>query len=524
MSVMKRRTAAGGSVMGGIVGVALAATAIAAAAIEGPARVASAVALQQPPAPAASPPRTDVGINLFGIQPYNREQVFANLIAQGEWFLSRGEGWTAMPASRLDAHGWVRSLAADEFATLPFFVPPTAVTLNVRCTFAGQGRLSSGGAASLERQDGNVATFTLVATGRPDEGAWLQLDATDAADPVRNLDCRGADVPRQQVFDAAFLQSLKGFAAVRFLDWQRVNDNPVSRWATRTTPDHATQAGPGGVAIEHMVQLANEAGVDPWLIMPYAADDAYIEGFARLVHAQLGRGRTAYVELGNEVWNDMFPASQQARAEGVAAGLAPADDPYRAQMRRYAQKSRAAFQIWTRVFADDPRRLVRVVSSHNVSPDSADMILGYEDVARWTDALATAPYIHMKLDDMGVGDVDRIYAGMDKAIDETLAFAVANRAIAARHGKRFIAYEGGQHLVTRDLTLAALIQRDPRMEGVYTSYLQRWRSRLGDRMMLYASTTPIGEHGSWGLREHAGQPLAETPKARAVGRFLASAR
>ena len=42
------------------------------------------------------------------------------------------------------------------------------------------------------------------------------------------------------------------------------------------------------------------------------------------------------------------------------------------------------------------------------------------------------------------------------------------------------AYEGGQHLVTPDLELARAIQRDPRMEAIYTRYLTGWRDRFGD--------------------------------------------
>lgn len=474
-----------------------------------------------PAAAAGPPPATEVGINLFGIAPYNRQQVFANLIAQSEWFVSSGDGWSAMPAAQLDRQGSVRFLRPGEIAPRPLVLPPTPFgTLAVRCTFVGQGSLSAGGIASVTAQDAGSVDVALTETGRPDEGAWVQLDATRPDDPLRDLDCRARSAPRDRLFDPAFLETLRGFAAVRFLDWQRVNDNPASRWPTRTLPGDSSQAGPGGVAIEHMVQLANEAGVDPWFIMPYAADEAYIGGFARYVHDHLARGRTAYVELGNEVWNGMFAAARQAEAEGVAAGLAPAADPFRAQMRRYAQKSRTALSIWTRAFADRPDRLVRVVSTHNAYPDAAPMILGFEDMARWTDALAVAPYIHLDLDGRGLGDRDWVFARMDAAIDEALDFAAANRTIAAGYGKRLIAYEGGQHLVTRDVPFATAIQRDPRMETVYRRYLEQWRDRIGDRMMLYASIAPIDEYGSWGLREHAGQRLAEAPKLRAVRRFL----
>ena len=91
---------------------------------------------------------------------------------------------------------------------------------------------------------------------------------------------------------------------------------------------------------------------------------------------------------------------------------------------------------------------------------------------------------------------------------------------ATRFGTDLFAYEGGQHLITRDVALAQAVQRDPRMAGVYARYLTAWRDTIGDRVMLYASTAPIGEFGSWGLREYAGQPIGDTPKLRAVRQFL----
>ena len=43
-------------------------------------------------------------------------------------------------------------------------------------------------------------------------------------------------------------------------------------------------------------------------------------------------------------------------------------------------------------------------------------------------------------------------------------------------------------------------------------------------LTLYASTAPIADYGSWGLKEYAGQPLDQTPKLRAVKQFQARAR
>ena len=117
------------------------------------------------------------------------------------------------------------------------------------------------------------------------------------------------------------------------------------------------------------------------------------------------------------------------------------------------------------------------------------------------------------------------FAGRRLDVDEDvftseLGTAHRNRAIAAEFGKRFIAYEGGQHLVTRDVEFARRVQRDPLMGATYRAYLERWRREMGDDLVLYASTAPIGEYGAWGLREYAGQPTNNAPKLEAVRAFL----
>lgn len=467
-------------------------------------------------------PRTALGINLFGLQTFNRQQVFANMIAQSEWFSSRGDGWTPMPASQLDAAGWVRMLDPGQTAPRPLVLPAAPFRpVTLRCTFAGHGKLEAGGVARVIGRQAKAVELELSPTGREDEGAWVELVGTDPADPLRDLDCRKTGAPSGQRFDPEFLAFLSGFEIIRFLDWQRINDNAPVSWSNRALPDGATQAGPAGASIEDMVDLANASGADPWFLMPYGADDDYVRRFARLVHARLAPERKVYVELGNEVWNDIFDAAGQAEREGLALGLG-GGDAMRARMERYADKMLATMRIWTETYADRPNMLVRVCASQHANPDLARMILDRGDAARWVDALATAPYLWLDLDSEDGADPDTVFAAMPASIERTFAMAQGNRDIAAAHGLRYIAYEGGQHLVTRKLDLARAVQRDPRMGQVYEGYLEGWRKQFGDVLVLYAATAPIGEYGAWGLREYAGQPAAETPKLEAVRRFQAS--
>lgn len=460
-----------------------------------------------------------IGINLFGLENFNRQQVFTNLIVQSEWFSSEGDGWTVMKANQLDKNGWVRYLKLGQKAPRPLMLPPApAATVNVRCTYQGTGQLEPGGIARHRDSGAGFLAFDLPMTGAPDEGAWIDLVRTDPQNPVRNIDCRDVRRPRDERFHPEFVDFLKGFGILRFLDWSAVNHNRPVAWVTRSVPGSASQVGPAGASIEDMVDLANRVEADPWFLVPYTADADYIRRFAKLVHSRIDPRRTVYVELGNEIWNDMFDAAQQAQREGQALQLGRGD-PQRAQMIRYSDKLIVAMQIWTTIFADRPGTLVRVAASQNANPELASIILGHADTARWVDALATAPYLWIDLKDYDARDVDRIFAELPRVTEETIKAAEQNRLIAARYGKAFIAYEGGQHLVTKDIELARKVQRDPRMEAVYRHYVGLWMRRIGSPMVLYASTAPIGEYGSWGLREHAGQSLAETPKLRAVRRW-----
>lgn len=468
-----------------------------------------------------SPTPTRLGINLFGLATYNRQQVYSNLILQSEWFSSRGQGWTAFPPEQLDAQGWVRFLRPGQTAPRNLVLPPAPYRpAQVRCRFEGRGVIEAGGIAALRDRTAHAFMLDLRPTGAEDENGWIELVETDPKDPVRNIDCRLAGRPDEERFSPEFLSFVRQFRIIRFLDWQRTNDNLAVRWQDRPLPQSATQVGPGGASIEDMVDLANLTAADPWFLMPYQADALYIQQFARLVHARLDPARTVYVELGNEIWNGQFDAAQQAQREGMVLGLG-GGDAMRAQMTRYAQKVRDTMQIWTEVFGDRPGRLVRVASSQNAWPDLAAIILDDADTAEWIDALATAPYVWVDLDGYGKRDVDRVFARAPAALRRSIDDALAHRVIAARYGKRYLTYEGGQHFVTDDIDLARALQRDPRMGVLYRDYLSQWDARIGGDLLLYASTAPIASYGSWGLREYAGQSEDQAPKLRAVRQFLA---
>lgn len=479
---------------------------------------------RQAPSP-ASVPATRVGINLADVVHWTTERVFSNLAAIGGWAIKNSG--TRVEDQYLDRNGfpsiWPTGQPNGQNATWTFILTPRPLPSEpIVCTWEGKAELDANGKSVRNVQRGSKRlSFTLANLDR----AWVIVTQRDPSSPLSALDCREASRPRTELFDPAFVDMVRDFAVVRFMDWQRANDDDPVSWDTRRTPASAFQSSKGGVALDHMVKLAADAGIDPWFTVPFRADADYTRAYARFVHDHLPAERTIYVELGNEIWNTSFPAARRSQADGLAAGLSA--DPTEARMRNYAKRSAETFAIWSEIFADRPGKLIRVVSTQNAQPRMAETVLSFPALAGKVDALATAPYFYLENERAaprrsdGTLDLDRLFPILEQRVDAAIDLAVQNKAVAARHGVRYIAYEGGQHLIFRgDAPAREAVQRDPRMGGLYTRYLDGWQRKVGDLLVLFNSTRGIGDSGSWGLREYSNQPLSEAPKAQAVDAFL----
>lgn len=493
--------------------------------------IAFAESTRDQPTPAAPKSRTVLGLNVGQPLYYSQDRALMNLAQGDEWQVARSgiAGWSAFDKTRIDKFGNVVSLQPGESANM-VLVPPEGAfqrdTTRIRCVWSGHGRLRPGGAFSSFAENRNSFEFDWQAAQPAPQPVrvWVALTQTDPADPVRSIDCREANASPTATFSPKFLEFLKGYGVLRFMGWQNSNANAKTNWETRTQLKSQSQIGPQGVALEHMVALANEAGTDAWFSMPWNADDGYVRLFATYVRDHLKPDHKVYVELGNEVWNPGFSVSRQSEAEGLSEGLS--SNPYEARLRRYAEKSTSVLKIWTEVFKDSPSRLVRVVATQHVSPWSAETVLGFKDTARYVDALATAPYFGhdtFSADRTAITGLDSVFAFLGASVATTIDQAVTNRNVAAKFGKRYIAYEAGQHVTNgNNVALLVSINRDPRMYGLYKKFIADWNAKVGDTLTLFSSTNPISRYGAWGLREYTGQPLAETPKRKAVEDFMSS--
>lgn len=460
------------------------------------------------------------GINPYTVSYWGNERSFMNLAAGGVWNSIRGK-WSQLPSTRLGPDGNLRAVEPGESVALALTRPPPAYHRDVpiRCRFEGRGKV--GGVGMLSPKVGPKSIDFIWP--RTIEIAHFVIEASDAADPIRGIDCREADADPKKLFDPLFVESVRPFKVIRFLDWQAANLNIPLDWSKRTSPAAPSQAGAEGVAVEHLVALANEAGTDPWFVMPWNATPAYMENFARYVRDHLNPQRTIYVEIGNETWNPGFPVGRQLADEGLRAKLGATRDE--ARMRRYAQGAVAGFKIWERVFAASPKRIVRVLSGQNAWPDLFLHAINYQDTARHVDAISSAVYFGMDtLTDAkpGVTDLQPLFDNLNASMDRAFGEASRFKQMADERGLRYIAYEGGQHMIYKgpDRTLTLRMNRDPRMGDVYRRYMSRWGTDFGDLLVLYASVNRMNPDIHFGLSEYSGQPLAETPKRRAVLEML----
>jgi len=468
-----------------------------------------------------------LGINILMPAYHGGARAFTNLIVQSPWWLVTSAGGGAMPAERLDENQNIKTLAAGEKAYRMVSAPTKALlgqSVDLVCRWSGKARVNvTGKVAQNLRLSANSLTFTFVPSGtsRPQ----FYISELDMANPIRDIDCREADANPDAVYDPAFLAELSRYNTIRFIKWQTaVEANTPIRWVDRVrSTSNSYMAASDGVPIEKMVLLANETQSNPWFCMPWNADDEYIRKFAEYVRDHLDPGLVVYVETSNEVWNWMYKVTVQARDEGRARGLA--QDDGRVVLYRYAERTGEVMDIWRAAFANNPKRLVRVVSTQNVVPWAAEQVLNYKDTATKVDALSTAPYINWKFAAGETAPANFLTKAMIDEMAVRMGHAATNKKLATEKGLRYITYEAGQHItVAGDAQVPMLLQlqQDPRMGELYTRYLTQWKDEFGDLMVLFAAWGATTKYGAWGMQEYMGQPLNEAPKAQAVDLFARS--
>ncbi len=466
-----------------------------------------------------------LGMNLSFVTYWTREWVFTNVLRQAKGWMSTntgGQPWDNGGQVATDANGWPILEPGQAAATLVYNATdghyPGGRYI---CTYDGEGDiLFDFDAKVASRSPGRIE----VDVTPSNSGIYMRIENTTAGNHVRNVKLvLESLVDHPSSFHPLFVERLKPFKTLRFMDWQRTNTTRQVRWSDRNLPSNFTHADREGVAIELLIELANELKADAWVCMPAQADDDYVRRFAQLVKDRLHPGGKVYVEWSNEVWNTQFEVHKWIKSETDGRSLSSAF------FDRWAAEARRDFAIWSQVFAGDDR-LVRVAASQ------AALVYATEQLTKRLngqfDSISCSTYFALS---------SREERAMTSSTspDEIVAILAENivtdnRRYYSKHGElarrlstdmgraiTLIAYEGGQHLADGGQNKPhknALIgaQNHPKMYDLYLQNMFEFEKAGGSANVMFNYVGRRDQWGSWGHLLYQDQPTNSSVKFKAM--------
>lgn len=414
--------------------------------------------------------------------------------------------------------------------------------------FDGSGDLTIN-AAPGERLGSNRYSIELNGQGGH---VWIDIDRSESNDPIRDIriipEMYADNEESMPLFDPRFLEGLRPFHALRFMDWMNINGSEQDTWESRSKTWFYTQGLEQGIAIEYAIQLCNELDEDAWFCVPHKADDNYITKFAEMVRNSLDQDLKVYIEYSNEIWNWGFDQSHYIleNAPGhfnqyVSDDLSSISPNPEHHPEKDAYMMQRTFRLWFDVFSGGHEdRLVRVATGQHAWTDNTRRILRYlfkkdrngnavndamsaASTGAGCDMFAVGGYFnfeerhHNAWNGMDPADVtpemiiDSVFAVYDETsglwTDETANY-VNNFNVG------YLVYEGGQHM-------------QPWMQGEYAYNQSIWDAQIHPKMydlymlnfnkhatehvncQLFMAFSYVGEResrwGSWGHLESMDQ-------------------
>jgi hypothetical protein len=512
-----------------------------------------------------------LGTNLHGISDHSTQMPFIDGFKSSRRWITQCDAnrdpncrqtWDTEEFDQLDLDewGWVKSLPAPEdsptytqVAALMYrgvdpYLGGTYIVL-----YQGEGTIEY----DFDAQKDEAASTPgrdVLQVNPSDGGILLKITATDpnkTGDYIRNIRVVPAEYEQTYesvLFNPLFIEKIKPYNALRFMDWMATNHSRQSEWQNRPTPQKASYSDGGGVPIEIMAELANRLQADPWFNMPHKATDEYMRNFAQLIKKILDPNLTAYVEYSNEVWNPQFEQFGWVRDHGLIPGE-------KNSFQSYGVRTAQMCDIWKDVFADDPQRIQCVISTHTANRWAAKQVL---ECDRWEqapcyqhgiDVLAISSYFSGKLGDpehektveswiddpsinefeMGIAQLkDGTVLNTNSSVKDLTEQFQHYTEVAKSKNLKLVVYEGGNHVVgikgvqNNDKLTQYFIElnRQPEFYNLYQDMLNAWQDPEGVRtvFMHFSDIGRASKWGSWGALEHVTQD--HSPKYDALMDFV----
>ncbi len=497
--------------------------------------------------------RSILGMNAGRHEDWTPNQVFVDNFKQAREWSAQGGG-----VLDLDTSGWVRSLQSGQSALSYLFVSEQGGFKlgSYDVLYDGEGTIQYGGGGKKDNARSKaghdvvdiagLTTLTITATDPNKTGNYIRNIRVISPGGVCSddmykwcADDSGCDVGascdlfidnyQTQLFDPTFLNDMKSYGTVRFMDWFHTNMSANTSFAERALPSDAFYTTDKGVPFEIATELANILHANPWYTVSDLYDQSSVTELATLIRDNLDPTLKIYLEFSNEVWNGLFPQAQRNSTDASASG--------RTAAQQYAYRSVNNFRTFKRVFGDHSR-LERIMAwqftGSSQGAQALDYIMPDTGTAAYleTDAYAVAPYfgINFNKDPSLKNQVCgwSVQQVLDYITNETLpqhpaiiqaSLDVVNaRKNSDNNTIKLIMYEHGQALLVPNgvpdqaACIEALFRDanlDAGMKAVYETFYNNWLSIVP----LYSDTT-IGCHfnshsiydkyGFWGIMYYQG--------------------
>jgi hypothetical protein len=482
-----------------------------------------------------------IGVNLNYISDYSVEFTFTDAFKRcREWISYNADGtgpWNTNIKIPLGDHGYPIEIPYNDGVNPPQNVRTLLFWDIGSIADTGQYRLIVSGSGEVKFKFGASGTYTCPIDTYVviDDNIAIEIIRSDVNDPISDIKLiypKYTNNYQEKTFRDEFLEFLKDFQVLRFMDWTRTNVAVSTDWNTRSKVDYYSQALQNGVAWEYIIDLCNEANKDAWINIPHKATDDYVFELARLLKQNLNSDITIYLEFSNEVWNSMFSQHKDCAAMATAMGYTGYE--WEKAWKYTAKRSADVFTIFESVF-NDTSRLVKIIPSQAANSWITSQLVTFFNDPYYNpnqvsaDAVAIAPYfghdVANKIDAKGLASsvtVDDIIDSLELSLPYAYKNIDNNKIVADTHSLMLITYEGGQHLVgyhgveNNDTLTEKLIaaNRHQDMQNLYCQYLDYWYKNAGGLFTHFSSHCRYTKWGSWGIKETMSD--LENPKYKAL--------
>ncbi len=483
-----------------------------------------------------------LGANLQRITDWSFTPVYVDLMYQARKFGSAKTPWDE--AEVLGSDGW----PVGDFGVV-LLVGASKYAGNAgsySLSFEGQAKVAAvaSSAKVIELRYDASRKRSSAQVLMPANEDQLMLAFTETGPGIKNVQLirPGYDADNAPLFTSVFLEHIKRFKTLRFMEWLRTNNNPVSTWQSRVAPQTTHFASRSGVPWEHVIALANQNGHDIWINIPIAADDDYVLQLARLLKQTLNADAKVYVEYSNEIWNGGFEQYNTNRAMAIAqvqanpASVLAYDGKTTAALlavRRVALRLKEFSDIFRSVYGEGAMfsTIRPVLGFQVVQYMSAKYGLDFIDAvygspSRYFYAIAGAPYFDLGEQQTVDGlSTEQVLQAMDTSIKRAsiVPLLEADLALASWYGLKFLAYEGGPATFgPGSLAAKKAANLDPRMHDLCVDHLRRWYQQGGDMLMWFMAGAGNWDtrYGAWELTTDLSLPA--TSKIRCMDTVLAA--